>query len=829
LATVGLIGRAAALQHLRDLLSAYRTVTLTGPGGIGKTALALEVARSLFPSFQGDVQLVELAGLSSSDLVLSTIARVLGHHLGHSEVSAEAIAQATGEKKLLLVLDGCEHVIDAAAHLAQAMVRMCSGISVIATSRELLRVEGEHVFRVPPLDVPGRDRPDDEILEHSAVQLFITRAQMSSDFSPSNEDVPIIADICRCLDGIPLAIEFAASRVISLGLHQVASRLDDRVELLTGGRRLALPQHQTLRATLDWSYDLLSEPERCLLRRLAVFPAALTLDAATAVARDLRGLSSIADGISNLFSKSLIALDGPDEPRRWRLLETTRAYAREKLAESGEAELVAGYHAEFYRNLIAPDTVDAPMEPAVDDMLRYGREIDNIRAALDWSFSPTGDVVTGIVLTAAYVPVWLYFAFMTECRERTERAMKSLTANLGISVRHRLQLQIALGVAMIYTMGLGESTREDLTQALETAETLGEVDAQLRALWALWALHFYRGDFNQAKFVAGQFSAVAVKTGDAADALVGDRFIGVAAHFQGQQADARFHLERVLDLYIAPSDRRHARWFHFDQRVLARAMLARVLLLQGFPEQAADAAEMCLSDAQATRHALTVCNVLGLSVCPLALHTGNFIVADRALAMMTNIVAKHGMSFWGNFSKLLEGELHIRRGEFGKGVDLLRTGLGSGHGAGGCRAQFLGTLAEGLAGLGQSAEALVTVDQALAAAQDGGQHWYVPELLRLKGEVLLSDMSDQSVAAAEDCFRQALEIAGQQGALYWKLRSVMSLAQLRMTQGRLDDARQGLVRVYDRFTEGFETSDLRAARKMLDLLSAQQPARLELL
>jgi predicted ATPase/DNA-binding winged helix-turn-helix (wHTH) protein len=822
LATVDLIGRAAALQHLRDLLSAYRMVTLTGPGGIGKTALAFEVARSLFPSFQGDVQLVELAGLSSSELVLSTIARVLGHHLGHSEVSAEAIARATGEKKLLLVLDGCEHVIDAVAHLVQAMMRMCSRISVLATSREFLRVEGEHVFRVPPLDVPQRDRPDDQILEHSAVHFFITRTQMSrSDFSPSKEGLPIIADICRHLDGIPLAIEFAASRVMSLGLHEVASRLDNRFELLTGGRRLALPQHQTLRATLDWSYDLLSEPEQCLLRRLAVFPAGFTLDAATAVARDLRTLSSIADGISDLFSKSLVVLDGPDVPRRWRLLETTRAYAREKLAESDEAELAARYHAEYYRNLIAPNTVGTPVEPAVDDMLRYGREIDNIRVALDWSFSPTGDVITGVVLTAAYVPVWLYFALMTECRERAERAMKSLATNFSISALQRLQLQIALGVAMIYTMGLGESTREDLTQALETAETLGEVDAQLRALWALWALYFYRGDFNQAKSVAERFSSVTLQTADAADALVGDRFVGVAAHFQGQQSDARFHLERVLDLYIAPSDRRHARWFHFDQRVLARAMLARVLLLQGFPEQAADAAELSLSDAQSTHHALTVCNVLGLSVCPLALQTGNLVAADRALAMMADIASQHGMSFWAGFSKHLEGELHIRRGEFRKGVDLLRAGLGTRHGAGGFRTRFLGTLAEGLAGLGQSTEALGTIDQALAAAEEVGQRWYVPELLRLKGELLLREPRDQSFSRAENCFHRALEVAGQQGALYWELRSVISLAQLRMTQGRLDDARQALARVYDQFSEGFETSDLRAARKVLDVLPAQ--------
>jgi predicted ATPase len=249
-------------------------------------------------------------------------------------------------------------------------------------------------------------------------------------------------------------------------------------------------------------------------------------------------------------------------------------------------------------------------------------------------------------------------------------------------------------------------------------------------------------------------------------------------------------------------------------------MLARVLLLQGFLEQAAVAAELSLSCAQSTHHALTICNVLGLSVCPLALRTGNLVVADRALAMMVDIVAKHGMSFWRNFSKHLEGELHIRRGEFGKGVDLLRTGLGAGHGAGGFRAQFLGTLAEGLAGLGQSAEALVTVDQALAVAHHGGQHWYVPELLRLKGELLLREMRDQSFAAPEECFHRALEIAGEQGALYWELRSVISLAQLRMMQGRLDDARQALVQVYDRFTESFETSDLRAARKMLDELPA---------
>jgi len=339
--TSDLIGREGAMQQLRNLLSAYRAVTLTGPGGIGKTSLALEVARNLFPTFQGDVWLVELVSLSDPGLVPSAVAGVLGLKLVAKEISPQAVARAIGGKKLLLVLDNCEHVVDAAASLAETVVRMCPRTTVLATSREPLRIEGEHLCRVPPLDVPSQTPAEpNDVLGHSAVQLFVARiTALRSDFSADVGSLTAISAICRHLDGIPLAIELAAASAATLGPQQVASRLDDRFALLTGGRRTALPRHQTLRATLDWSYELLPEGERYLLRHLAIFPAGFTLEAATVVASDVNSArSTIVDGIANLVAKSLVTLDGSAPSNRWRLLETIRVYAIEKLAKSGEAE-----------------------------------------------------------------------------------------------------------------------------------------------------------------------------------------------------------------------------------------------------------------------------------------------------------------------------------------------------------------------------------------------------------------------------------------------------------------------------------------------------------
>jgi predicted ATPase/DNA-binding winged helix-turn-helix (wHTH) protein len=375
-ATSEIIGRAAAARQLQDLLSIHRSVTLTGPGGIGKTTLALEVARSLFRSFQGDCWLVDVVSLSDPGLVPSMVAGVLGLKLGGEKTSPESVARAIGGERLLLILDNCEHVIDAAARLAEALIRHCPATYILATSREALRVEAEFVYRIPPLDVPDpRQEESDILLGHSAVQLFIARIRaLDSFFSPDRAHLRAISAICRRLDGMPLAIELAVARAAVLGPELVLARLDERFALLTGGRRTALPRHQTLRATLDWSYELLPETERCLLRRLGIFAAGFTLEAASAVMRDQGHTApDVLDEIANLVAKSLVASDGPTPSGRWRLLETTRAYAREKLAESGETEQTARRCAQYFRDILGPAIHGAQELPTIKDMVRPDR------------------------------------------------------------------------------------------------------------------------------------------------------------------------------------------------------------------------------------------------------------------------------------------------------------------------------------------------------------------------------------------------------------------------------------------------------------------------
>src|SRR5437899_1139074 len=279
-----LIGREAELRDGMDLVAKHRLVTLVGPGGIGKTRLGLEVARHLLPRFPDGVFFAELGPLSSPELVRATVATALGLTLGSGTVSHNSIAAAVGTKQLLLVIDNCEHLIEAAAGMVEALLRTSPAASLLATSREPLRASGEYVYRVPPLAVPAEDNQDiEDVLTYGAVRLFVSRAQAAEpEYVPHVRLAAAMAAICGRLDGIPLAIELAATRIVAFGVDGVAGRLHDRFRLLTGGSR-TLPRHQTMRATLDWSYELLSESEPVSLRRVGVCVGAFTLDAATAV------------------------------------------------------------------------------------------------------------------------------------------------------------------------------------------------------------------------------------------------------------------------------------------------------------------------------------------------------------------------------------------------------------------------------------------------------------------------------------------------------------------------------------------------------------------
>jgi predicted ATPase/DNA-binding winged helix-turn-helix (wHTH) protein len=818
-----LIGRTAACEFVRDLVSAYRVVTLTGPGGIGKTALAIKAVRYLLPDFEDGGWIVELASVSDPTLVPSTVAATLGLKVA-GEISAESVARAVGGRHLLLVLDNCEHVIDAAANLAESFTRLCPRTTIVATSREVLRIDGESVYRVPPLDVPaaGQAAPD-TIIQYSAVELFVARTKaLNAAFSPHAEDLASIAAICRRLDGMPLAIELAAASAAALGIVQVSAGLRDRFALLTRGRRTALPRQRTLRATLDWSYELLPETERRLLRRLGVFAGGFTVDSAAAVTADAGfDAAMVTDCIANLVTKSLVALDPTSGATRWYLLETIRAYALEKLAESGESDDAQRRHAAFFRDLFAAQARGAGSSLSDEDLARRVREIDNVRAALDWSFSPAGDQAIGVDLTAAYAPVWRHLSLMIECRERCERALLGLEPHVTANMRLRMELQMALASAIFITMGPPDQAKTLLTEAIETAVALDDLNVQAGALSTLLAIYTSRGEYARALIAAKRIEQIADRIDEAVSLHVAYRELGVALLTSGKPREAQQYLERVLRSPVTLGGRRSVIYSNSDDHAVARAMLARALWMQGLTDQALHEARLSLNELPDTDHQLQLCPILYHGICRIAMMTGDFATADREIARLIELAKSLNAQLWETAGRFLKGKLLVERGEFAQGLLMLRDAFETGGRTWRLSyPEFKGTIAFALAGTGRLDEALVALDDAMAADREDadGRGWCAPELLRIKGEVLLQKGASQLALAAEDCFDQAAQMAREQGALFWELRVALSVARLRVSQGRRHEARATLASVYDRFTEGFATADLQAARTILDEL-----------
>ncbi len=816
-----LIGREAELRDVMELVTKHRLVTLVGAGGIGKTRLGLEVARRLLSSFADGVQLAELGPLSSSELVPVTVATALGFTPVAGTVSAEGVAATAATKHALLVLDNCEHVIEAAAQTAWVLLRASPRAHVLATSREPLRVEGEHIYRVPPLDVPAEDNPDmEDVFRHSAVRLFVARAHAAEPrYAPDIRLASPTAAIVRRLDGIPLAIELAAARVAAFGVEGIAARLDDRFRILIGGHRMALPRHQTLRATLDWSYELLSDSERVVLRRLAIFSGGFVLDAASAVvaAADLLA-PEVVDCVASLVAKSLVVADSGGAVVHYRLLETTRAHAREKLIESGELEAFARRHAEYHRDLVERAEAEWETTSTADWLAVYGRQIDNVRAALDWSFSPGGDAAIGVALTVAVVPLWIHLSLVEECRAGVERALARLASAGRRDPRFDMKLFNALGAALLLTKGHGPEMNAAWTRVLELAESLDDDDYRLRALWGLFVARFTNGDYRAALAVAEKFPKLAATTGDPIDALIGERLIGVALHALGDQSGARRHIEPLLSRDIGSVHRRHMIRFQFDPPVATRRFWARILWLQGFADKVMRMAGSSIDEARATDHPTSLFYALVQAACPIALLAGDLVAADRFVTALLDLSVKQARDPWNVWGRCFRAVLIIRRGDVVTGPQLLRTAL-SGLAEAAFHLHyiaFLAELADALGGAGEAANGLGVIDDALARSERREERWCVAELLRKKGELLLLQNAPNAAERAEEHFLQALDWARRQEALSWELRGATSLARLWHRQDRTAQARELLAPVYGRFTEGFGTADLAAAKTLLD-------------
>ncbi|EJB06055.1 non-specific serine/threonine protein kinase [Rhizobium leguminosarum] len=814
-ATSALVGREVAVQEVGDLISAFRVVTLIGPGGIGKTVLATELARKLFPTLKGDVLFVELVSLSDPDLVPSTVAHILNLQLHSDGTSPELVARAVGDRRMLLILDNCEHMIDAAATMAETLVHLCPNVSVLATSRELLRIEGECAYQVPTLDVPEEGGESfDDVVSCSAVQLFIARTRsLRADFQPQGDKLAAIAAICRHLDGIPLAIEFAAARAATLGIEQVAGRLADRFVLLTGGRRTALPRHQTLRAALDWSYELLPETERRLLRHLAIFPAGFTIDAATAVMNDQE--SSVALGISNLISKSLVSLDGSEAAPRWRLLETVRVYAREKLAFNRECDQSIRRLAEFCLTLFAPFGTESELQVAIDDFGRYAREVDNLRAALNWAFSQDGDHALGVELAATASDFWVAMSLVAEACEWACTALDQIGEAAG--THRELVLQCNLGFALIYTQGMSQRTYEILSRALTLAREIEDFDCQQRATCGLWLFSARSGALNEALAFARDYEAVA-RARNLESRATAAWLVGVPQSYMAAHVEANAQLQRALEQYPPARRRRDMIRLGGDVRCSALSHNTVNLLSLGLLDTALRGAKLAVEEARLTDQPFVLCVALW-SAGFASLSLGDMEAARDYGEELVDLAYKRALRPFRAAGLCLRGSLALRRGDPATGIELLRAGLAD------MRETvyllfdpcFRKELAAALGATGRIDDGLTEIEETLGFATETNYLWYVPEILRTKGELLMLQGSNEP-ASIENLFRQAMAHANGQKALYWELSAAISLAEFLRDYRRNDEAKAVLSSVYNRFTEGFSASTVRKARALLSEL-----------
>jgi predicted ATPase len=634
-------------------------------------------------------------------------------------------------------------------------------------------------------------------------------------FILTEDNLPTVMRICSRLEGIALAIELAAGSLPAFGLEQLAHLLEGRLRLTASGRRTAQPRHQTMQATLDWSYGTLPEPERLVLQHMAVFDGGADLAAIRAVAADATiDPVAVVENLAQLVDKSLVAAEINGATVRYRLLDTTRSYAIDKLTASGELPAVTRRHAEWFLQRL--QALSAGESGNVDE---YTADLANIRAALDWATSEDGDVALAMTLTLACVALWMELSLLGECRSRVGTALALLDRAGARDSTTELMLRAALGTSLMYTSGPVEAAEALWSRVLELAEMFDDIHYQLCALYGLWLYKILVCEHRASLALAQRFQRVAESSDGMPDIAAAYRMMSMASHYLGDQVGAHDHAQRSLQLPMAEDRRAQTARYGVDQKVGALVQLARSLWLLGFPDQAMQVAQVSIDEAVDIGHANSTCLAVADGACLVAVWIGDVAASDRFAAMLADYAERHTLGVWRTYSSAMRGRVLAQNGAASEGIALLRAALhdlrDTPHDI---RFQlYLVWLAEALWIAGQFSDALEAVDQTLERAARTEERWYLPELLRIRGELLIQQGDPDAIAAAQQHFAESLHCAREQKARSWELRTAISIAR---ATSRGDDAPASLRSVLNGFTEGFETADLRAARRLLSELES---------
>nr|WP_176936328.1 winged helix-turn-helix domain-containing protein [Massilia sp. PDC64] len=807
-----IIGRDGAIGTVAGLVLDKQFVTLHGPGGIGKTTIATAAAHLLAPHYEHAILFVDLATLTDAEFLPTVLNSMLGL-LSSTEDPSTTLIRFLADRRLLIVLDSCEHIVDAVAVLAERIVQWAPGVSLLATSREPLRADGEYVHRVEPLALPQEDREPStaEILASPAVEFFVQHAQASGPpFALDTSNARVVFEICRKLDGIALAMELAAMRVGMHGLHETAQLLDSHLRLAWKGRRTASRRHQTLNAMLDWSHDLISEAERKVLRRLAIFVGSFSLEDIKAVATDddITDLQVIAV-LDQLVAKSLVAPQAGELPARYRLLDTTRAYAYEKLVAAGEEATTARRHAAHCAAFLRCTAADH--EGAVADEHRRARDLHlgNVRAALKWCFAPGGDRGLGVALAAAASALFIELSLINECRRWTEQALDCLdeTDRGGLL---ELELQAALGHALMFSAGNNEHVRSALEHGLHIARMVCDPYAEFKLLSRLHMFYRRTGALDRLLPINHRLAKIAAQLDDPVALAAAHVWFGASHHLLGHHKEALAHLENPVHQaaaiqQVAPS---HFAFHHPPPLVTARA-----LWLLGQGDQAVALARQVAGQLTPATDAVTT-GITLIWATSVHVWTRDWETVQANADRLIRHAEQHGLAPYLHVGIGLRGETMLARGDVAGGIDLLQQALKGLrlHHYEGYTPELVCTLALALVARGQPGQALPLVDDTLARVQRHGGAYSLPELLRVRGEIILATGDDEHAAAM---FAQAGALAASQGAQGWQLRALTSLARLRSRQGDGTAAVRALAAAYRSFREGLDTPDLKAAAALL--------------
>ena len=853
-----MIGRETVVSEVRDKLRDERFITLLGPGGIGKTTIALAVGRAAAEEFGGKVHFVDLESLIDPRHVAGAVATSLGFALKSKDPSLELV-DLLRSQKLLIILDSCEHVIEAVALLAELLYQETEQVYLLATSRELLKVEGEHCCRVHPLDFPpdGSEQTANAVLRYPAVQLFVRRmAARSGNVVLTDEEASFVAEMCRKLDGIPLAIELGAGQVAALGIKNTVARLVSRLELLRLSHRTAVPRHRTLKATLDWSYNLLSDAERIVLRRIAPFVGHFTLEGARYVAGELGvGTGEIFDAIAGLVEKSLMATRIDETQAQYRLLDTTRAYALEKLEEHAELDMVFRRHAEYVAGYLESRRAALPhlskaerfaaypspsggvhpapewsFRPRVNERIATGlpgksthtSQLGNIRAALEWSFGPNGDDEIATRLAAASTQLFLELSLLIECRVWAERAIDRL-GDQHKNSRREMEISTSLSLALMHSEGSSELVRKAFSRALDVAAIQGDLAYQLQLLSGLSRYYRWNTDINGALDIASRTKEVALKTGDHDDIALAEAMLGAAHHLAGNHLVAMKHFESGLS-HSASGWRFRAGQHLFDHSSLLLVGMARCLLFRGLLDQSLDYARRAIEEGEKSNHPAPLCRSLSL-VLPVYLALEDSHRSDQYIAQLTEVAVTYSLKLDRAVATGLRGRWLLLQNDFREGVPLLKRSLEELHAQrhDSLNMDFVCDLAAGLIAMGEQQEALTMILNAIDVQHRGGKFLYMPALFRMKG-LILASRSAEDLFEAEASLRSAIDWAKRQSATLFELKAATDLAELLLKQDRVPEACEHLSAALGRMPTGIVSPAHERALQILNRFQSDTEA-----